>query len=76
MYSYFVSAKADGTLDKYKSRCCLQGNWMEKGKDFAESFSVGSRITSVKLIFAITVRGSGEGWASARYYESITCHSR
>ena len=54
--------KADGTLDKYKSRCCLQGNWMEKGKDYAESFSIGSRISSVKSQPWTRKRASPASW--------------
>ena len=32
---------------------CLMGNTMRKGVDFSESFSIGARMASIRLVFAI-----------------------
>ena len=53
VWKYKLKRKADGTLDKYKSRCVLMGNRMVKGRDYSESFAIGARMTSIRLIFAI-----------------------
>ena len=53
VWKYKLKRKADGTLDKYKSRCVLMGNRMIKGRDYSESFAIGARMTSIRLVFAI-----------------------
>ena len=52
-WKYRVKRHANGTVDKLKSRCCLMGNTMRKGVDFSESFSIGARMASIRLVFAI-----------------------
>ena len=52
-WKYKLKRKGDMTLDKYKSRCVLMGNFMRKGRDYLESFAVGARMMSVKMIYAI-----------------------
>ena len=53
-WKYKIKRNADLTLDKFKSRCVLMGNFMRKGRDFTESFAVGARLMSVKMVYAIT----------------------
>ena len=53
MWKYRLKRNADGSLDKYKSRCVLMGNRMVQGRDYSESFAVGARMMSIRLIFAI-----------------------
>ena len=48
-----LKRNADGSLDKYKSRCVLMGNRMVQGRDYSESFAVGARMMSIRIVFAI-----------------------
>ncbi|GKA04938.1 calcineurin B-like protein 4 [Tanacetum coccineum] len=45
--------KADGTVDKYKARLVIKGFRQREGLDYFDTYSIVTRITSVRMIFAI-----------------------
>ena len=45
--------KADGTIDKYKSRLVICGNRQTEGLDYFDTYSPVTRITSIRLVLAI-----------------------
>ncbi|CAI7872519.1 unnamed protein product [Closterium sp. NIES-53] len=48
-----VKTKADGTIDKFKSRWVVRGFDQEQGRDFTETFAPVSRHTSLQILLAI-----------------------
>nr|GEZ00202.1 retrovirus-related Pol polyprotein from transposon TNT 1-94 [Tanacetum cinerariifolium] len=46
--------KADGTIDKYKARLVIKGFRQREGLDYFDTYSPVSRITSIRMILAIS----------------------
>ena len=46
--------KADGTIDKYKARLVIKGYRQKSGLDYFDTNSPVTRITSIRLVLAIT----------------------
>ncbi|GJZ46142.1 retrotransposon protein, putative, ty1-copia subclass [Tanacetum coccineum] len=49
----FLLWKADGTVDKYKARLLIKGFRQRKGLDYFDTYSLVTRITSIRMILAI-----------------------
>ena len=47
--------KADGTIDKYRARLVIKGYRQKEGLDYFDTYSPMTRITSIRMILAITV---------------------
>ncbi|GKG00569.1 isochorismate synthase, chloroplastic [Tanacetum coccineum] len=47
--------KADGTIDKYKARLVIKGYRQREGLDYFDTYSLVTRITSIRMILAIAV---------------------
>ena len=45
--------KADGTIEKYKAGLVIKGYRQKEGLDYFDTISLMSRITSIRMIFAI-----------------------
>ncbi|GJT08018.1 retrotransposon protein, putative, ty1-copia subclass [Tanacetum coccineum] len=45
--------KADGTVDKYKARLVIKGFRQREGLDYFDTYSLVTRITSIRMILAI-----------------------
>ncbi|GJS16460.1 retrotransposon protein, putative, ty1-copia subclass [Tanacetum coccineum] len=45
--------KADGTIDKYKARLVIKGYIQREGLDYFDTYSLVTRITSIRMILAI-----------------------
>ncbi|GJZ24565.1 calcineurin B-like protein 4 [Tanacetum coccineum] len=45
--------KADGTIDKYKARLVIKGFRQLEGLDYFDTYSLVTRITSIRMILAI-----------------------
>ena len=45
--------KPDGTIDKYKARLVIKGYKQQKGLDYFDTYSPVTRITSIRMMFAI-----------------------
>ncbi|GJX24863.1 RNA-directed DNA polymerase, eukaryota, reverse transcriptase zinc-binding domain protein [Tanacetum coccineum] len=45
--------KADGTVDKYKARLVIKGFRQREGPDYFDTYSLVTRITSIRMILAI-----------------------
>ncbi|GJT70520.1 retrotransposon protein, putative, ty1-copia subclass [Tanacetum coccineum] len=45
--------KADGTIDKYKSRLVIKGFRQREGLDYSDTYSPVTRITSIRMVLAI-----------------------
>ena len=45
--------KADGSIDKYKSRLVIKGYTQRKGLDYFDTYSLVTRINSIRMIVAI-----------------------
>ncbi|GJR97833.1 retrovirus-related pol polyprotein from transposon TNT 1-94 [Tanacetum coccineum] len=45
--------KADGTIDKYKARLVIKGYRQREGLDYFDTYSLVTRITSIRMILAI-----------------------
>ncbi|GJS50227.1 calcineurin B-like protein 4 [Tanacetum coccineum] len=45
--------KADGTVDKYKPRLVIKGFRQREGLDYFDTYSLVTRITSIRMILAI-----------------------
>ncbi|CAI7756078.1 unnamed protein product [Closterium sp. NIES-53] len=50
---FCVKTKADGTIDKFKTRWVVRGFDQEHGRDFIETFALVSRHTSLRILLAI-----------------------
>ena len=46
--------KADGSIDKYKARLVIKGFRQKEGLDYFDTYSPVTRITSIRLVLAIT----------------------
>ena len=49
-----VKRRADGTVDRYKSRLVAQGYSQEEGEDYNDTFAPVARYSSIRSILAIT----------------------
>ncbi|WOH14828.1 hypothetical protein DCAR_0934351 [Daucus carota subsp. sativus] len=45
--------KPDGTIEKYKARLVIKGYKQQKGLDYFDTYSPVTRITSIRMMFAI-----------------------
>ena len=45
--------KTDGTIDKYKARLVIKGYKKQKGLDYFDTYSLVSRITSIRMMLVI-----------------------
>ncbi|GJV24190.1 retrotransposon protein, putative, ty1-copia subclass [Tanacetum coccineum] len=45
--------KADGTIDKYKARLVIKGFRQREGLDYFDTYSLVTRITSIRMVLAI-----------------------
>jgi hypothetical protein len=48
-----IKRNGDGTIDKRKARLVLMGNMLTKGRHYADTFAIGARLASVKIVFAV-----------------------
>ena len=46
--------KADGAIDKYKARLVVKGYKQREGLDYFDTYSPITRITSIRMLIAIT----------------------
>jgi len=53
-WKFKVKRDGTGKLDKRKARLVLMGNMLVAGHHFADTFAIGARMASVKLVFAVT----------------------
>jgi len=58
-WKFKVKRDGNGKLDKRKARLVLMGNMLVAGRHFADTFAIGARMASVKIVFAI---GAVEKW--------------
>ena len=45
--------KTDGTIDKYKARLVIKGYKQKEGLDYFDTYSLVTRITSIRMVLAI-----------------------
>ena len=45
--------KDDGTIDKYKARLVVKGFRQKEGLDYFDTYSLVTRITSIRLLIAL-----------------------
>ena len=45
--------KTDGTINKYKARLVIKGYKQKEGLDYFDTYSPVTRITSIRMVFAI-----------------------
>ena len=48
-----IKTKSDGTVDRYKARCCARGFSQRKGIDYQETYSPVVRYESVRILLAV-----------------------
>ena len=46
--------KADGSIDKYKARLVIKGYKQREGLDYFDTYSLVTRISSIRMLIAIT----------------------
>ncbi|GKB70715.1 retrovirus-related pol polyprotein from transposon TNT 1-94, partial [Tanacetum coccineum] len=49
-----MTMKADETIDKYKARLVIKGYRQREGLDYFDTYSLVTRITSIRMVLAIT----------------------
>ena len=49
-----MKMKADGSIDMYKARLVIKGYRQQESLDYFNTYSFVMRITSIRIIFAIT----------------------
>ena len=47
--------KVDGLIDKYKARLVIKGYIQTEGLDYFDTYSLVTRINSIRMVFAIVV---------------------
>ena len=47
--------KVDGSINKYKARLIIKGYWQREGLDYFDTYSLVTRINSIRMIIAIAV---------------------
>lgn len=50
---YRVKYKADGSMERYKTRLVVKGFTQQEGLDFTEAFSPMAKMTTVKTLLVI-----------------------
>ena len=52
-WKFKVKRNGDGTIDKRKARLVLMGNMLTAGRHYSDTFAIGARLASVKIVFAV-----------------------
>jgi len=58
-WKFKLKRHGDGALDKRKARLVLMGNMMVSGTHYGDTFAIGARMASVKIVFGVT---AALGW--------------
>ena len=52
---FMVKCKADGSVERYKTRLVVKGFTQTYGIDYQESFAPGAKINSIRVLLSLAV---------------------